>query len=165
MLIIWFSGLIRGAIAFALALKISPEIAVHKEALVSITLIIVLTTTIILGGLMAAFAKLIGLSVESNTESHDYIARSSFIKPNRKTALERKDATWLQKKWRYFDNVYVKKIFGGDLGKSKNQEKKKDESVDLPRFGGDKSRRETQLQKFAEIAKGIEKDNEEEKDN
>lgn len=118
LLIVWFSGLIRGAIAFALSLKIPLKIAVHKDSLVSLTLIIVLMTTIILGGLMAAFAKLIGLSVESNIESHDYIARSSMI-GDRKTALERKDASWLQKKWRSLDNNYIKKLFGGDLGKLK----------------------------------------------
>lgn len=138
MVIIWFSGLIRGAIAFALSLKIGKDIAPHKDALISITLIIVLMTTIIMGGLMAAFAKLIGLSVESNTESHDFIARSSMIESsNRKTALERKDAGWLQKKWRFIDDKYIKKIFGGDLGKNRPAVKVRDteRSHGLPTFG------------------------------
>jgi len=157
-MIIWFSGLIRGAIAFALSLKISGEISDHKDALVSITLIVVLMTTIILGGLMAAFAKLIGLSVESNTESHDFIARQSMhIKADGKTALERKDATWLQKKWRYIDDRFIKKVFGGDLkhGKKHPKPEQVSQESDLPEFGGkEKSNgRSTQMEKFAEIAK------------
>ena len=168
MLIIWFSGLIRGAIAFALALKIPSEISTHKDQLVSITLLIVLMTTIILGGLMAAFAKLIGLSVESNTESHDYTARESMMKKdpnNRKTALERKDASWIQKKWRYFDNTYIKRIFGGDIDKNKKKRAlnhSMNTSGDLPNFGGHKENRQTQMEKFAEIA--IERSNESAKD-
>ena len=43
--------------------------------IVSQTLMIVLMTTIVLGGLMAAISKMIGLSVESNIENHDFIAR------------------------------------------------------------------------------------------
>jgi NhaP-type Na+/H+ or K+/H+ antiporter len=164
MMIIWFSGLIRGAIAFALSLKITDHISPHKNILVSITLIIVLMTTIILGGLMAAFAKLIGLSVESNVEAHDYVARASLIVDDRKTALERPNVSWLQKNWRYFDNNYVKKLFGGDLGKSnKNKSEKDEQSSDLPHFGKTKNSRATQLAKFAEIARDQEEDKEEDK--
>lgn len=127
MLIIWFSGLIRGAIAFALSLKISSEVSPHKEALVSITLIIVLMTTIIMGGLMATFAKLIGLSAEGSApgslpeaKAQSFIERESMlITGDQKTALERTDAGWLQKKWRHIDDKYIKKIFGGDLHKHK----------------------------------------------
>mmetsp|Transcript_11140 Transcript_11140/g.12536 ORF Transcript_11140/g.12536 Transcript_11140/m.12536 type:complete len:336 (-) Transcript_11140:167-1174(-) len=145
MLIIWFSGLIRGAIAFALSLKIPSKIAVHKESLISITLIIVLMTTIILGGLMAAFAKLIGLSVESNIEAHDYIARASLIKDT-KNALERTDVSWLQRNWRYFDNKYIKRIFGGDLGKKTQALSESHDSV--PKFGGGKSSRDDMFEEF-----------------
>jgi len=161
-MIIWFSGLIRGAIAFALSLKISGDISSHRDTLISITLIIVLMTTIILGGLMAAFAKLIGLSVESNIESHDFIARQSMLIPNdRKTALERADAGWLQKKWRYIDDNYIKKIFGGKLEKSKrNKELEKINSeYNLPKFGEkNEGIRATQLNKFLEISQGYEDD-------
>mmetsp|Transcript_38834 Transcript_38834/g.38389 ORF Transcript_38834/g.38389 Transcript_38834/m.38389 type:complete len:191 (+) Transcript_38834:1143-1715(+) len=174
MMIIWFSGLIRGAIAFALSLKISSEVSPHKEALVSITLIIVLMTTIIMGGLMAAFAKLIGLSAEGSApgslpeaKAQSFIERESMlITGDQKTALERSDAGWLQKKWRHVDDKYIKKIFGGDLHKHKKKEKegqsnKASDSYDLPEFGQKNSsnRRETQMQKFAEIAKQKEEEN------
>lgn len=59
--IVWFSGLIRGAIAFALSLTIEEGFAPHREQLIAVTLITVLMTTIVLGGLMGAFSKLIGL--------------------------------------------------------------------------------------------------------
>ena len=148
LVIIWFSGLIRGAIAFALSLKIPSKISEHKNSLVSLTLIIVLMTTIIFGGLMAAFAKLIGLSVESTIESHDIIARSSQI-VDRKTALERDDSSWLQKKWRSIDNNYIKRLFGGDLSKTgkkvkHHEHKSKDESKFKPK----KSTRESLFQGF-----------------
>lgn len=165
MLIIWFSGLIRGAIAFALSLKISSEVSKHKEALISITLIVVLMTTIILGGLMAAFAKLIGLSAEGKVDRASIIQRESMLIPssNQKTALERADAGWLQKRWRLVDDKYIKKIFGGDLhkrSKSQTEKAKNDESDEytLPAFGEDTKGRESQMIKFAQIARAKEED-------
>lgn len=166
MLIIWFSGLIRGAIAFALALKVSPEIAQHKNQLVSLTLVIVLMTTIIFGGLMAAFAKLIGLSVESNTESHDYIARATALdklEKSKKKSKEDKEVTWFQAKWRTIDDKFLKKLFGGDQNKKrdrKSSSNKHNTSHQSAKFGNDShdsghsSNRQTQIDKFAEIAKG-----------
>ena len=41
--------------------------------IVSQTLMIVLITTIVLGGLLASVAKLIGLSYESIIDNHDFI--------------------------------------------------------------------------------------------
>lgn len=67
LVIVWYSGLIRGAIAFALSLQIKEDLAPHKKQMVSTTLMVVLITTIVLGGLMSAFAKLIGLDPESVT--------------------------------------------------------------------------------------------------
>ena len=110
LLIIWFSGLIRGAIAFALSQQIDIAIAPHKKRMVSITLMVVMITTIVLGGLMAAFAKLIGLKVES--VSHH---KATVILSKGQSAAHRKDASGFSKKWRYFDDHYIKKIFGGDM--------------------------------------------------
>jgi len=68
LILIWFSGLIRGAIAFALSLEINSSIAPHRDEMVSTTLMMVLMTTIVLGGVMSAFAKLIGLNAEVSDE-------------------------------------------------------------------------------------------------
>lgn len=68
MLIIWFSGLIRGAIAFALSEQINSSLSPHRDQMVTTTLMVVLITTIVFGGLMAVFAKLIGLKSENSKE-------------------------------------------------------------------------------------------------
>lgn len=65
---IWFAGIIRGAIAFALSLTIKSSIAPHRNILISTTLVVVIITTIVLGGLMAAVTKMIGLQKESITD-------------------------------------------------------------------------------------------------
>ena len=56
-MIIWFSGLVKGAIAFGMSLQISSSITTKKVYLVSTTLSIVMISTIILGGLMSFFAN------------------------------------------------------------------------------------------------------------
>lgn len=62
--LIWFSGSIRGAIAFALSLQINPSLSPNSGLLVSSTLIVVLFTTLLFGGLMPLFTKIIGLRKE-----------------------------------------------------------------------------------------------------
>lgn len=107
-MLIWFSGLIRGAIAFALSLEINPKIAPHRDQMVSTTLMMVLMTTVVLGGVMSAFAKIIGLSTETDEEdvggTHDSrISRISdivFKSPKKKS--------WLQKKFHLLDDKVLK---------------------------------------------------------
>lgn len=62
-----------GAIAFALSLQIKPSLSPNSGLLVSSTLVVVLITTLIFGGLMSIFTKLIGLKEETVTSSNlDY---------------------------------------------------------------------------------------------
>lgn len=84
LLIIWFSGSIRGkfefqlilhigAIAFALSLQIKPSLSPNASLIVSSTLVVVLITTLIFGGLMSIFTKFIGLKEEEVNQSNlDY---------------------------------------------------------------------------------------------
>jgi NhaP-type Na+/H+ or K+/H+ antiporter len=73
LLIIWFSGSIRGAIAFALSLQINPSISPNSGLLVSSTLVVVLVTTLLFGGLMSIFTKFIGIKEETTNQSQlDY---------------------------------------------------------------------------------------------
>ena len=65
LLLLWFSGIIKGAIAFGLSMQIQSSITSKKSVICSTTLSIVLFTTIILGGSMSFFAKLVGLSKEN----------------------------------------------------------------------------------------------------
>ena len=94
----WFAGLIRGAIAFALTFEIK-ETMPHREQIISTTLIVVLITTIVLGGLMSAFAKIVGLQAE-NTRT-----RKESVYERFSTKIEdEKDPGC----WRRFDDRYIK---------------------------------------------------------
>jgi NhaP-type Na+/H+ or K+/H+ antiporter len=73
LLLIWFSGSIRGAIAFALSLQIRPSLSPNSSLIVSSTLVVVLITTLLFGGLMSIFTKFIGLKDEIvNPSNLDY---------------------------------------------------------------------------------------------
>lgn len=68
---------------------------------------------------------------------------------DRKTALERNDATWLQKKWRALDNNYIKKLFGGDLTKASKVQSLAQLSKEQPKTKPKKkSVRESLFQEF-----------------
>ena len=58
MCVAWFSGLIRGAVAFALVLQIESE---QKDVVISTTLAIAIFTTIILSTLLGPYTKFVGL--------------------------------------------------------------------------------------------------------
>ena len=81
LLLLWFSGIIKGAIAFGLSMQIQSSITSKKSVICSTTLSIVLFTTIILGGSMSFFAKLVGLSKENEMIKRMY---ASFGKDARK---------------------------------------------------------------------------------
>jgi hypothetical protein len=55
---------IIGAVAFALSLQIKPSLSPNSSLLVSSTLVVVLITTLLFGGLMSIFTKFIGLKAE-----------------------------------------------------------------------------------------------------
>lgn len=65
LLIIWFSGLVKGAIAFGLSAQIPGSLSPKRSCLISTTISIVLLSTIIIGGLMSFFAGMVGLSKEN----------------------------------------------------------------------------------------------------
>jgi|JI10StandDraft_1071094.scaffolds.fasta_scaffold391923_1 NhaP-type Na+/H+ or K+/H+ antiporter len=57
----WFSGMVRGAITFALALQIKGE-GNDKKYVISIVLFIVLITTVLSSTMIKKFKKFIGIS-------------------------------------------------------------------------------------------------------
>jgi NhaP-type Na+/H+ or K+/H+ antiporter len=59
--LIWFSGIIRGAIAFALSLQVNPKLSPQASLLISSTLVVVLVTSLLFGGLMSVFSKFLGI--------------------------------------------------------------------------------------------------------
>lgn len=123
-MLICFSGLIRGAIAFALSLEISEDIAPHRESMVSATLMMVLMTTVVLGGIMSAFAKIIGMEHEGEEEALEGTHDSRLT---RMTDLMRKNKKkgWLQRKLNLLDDKVLKPLFGGDLSKIKKHKKER----------------------------------------
>ena len=66
MILIWFSGIIRGAIAFALSLAVDSKLAPNRSLIVSSTLVVVLVTTVVFGGLMTVFASILGIHNEAD---------------------------------------------------------------------------------------------------
>ena len=106
-MLIWFSGLIRGAIAFALSLEIEHDIAPHREMMVSTTLMMVLMTTVVLGGIMSAFAKIIGLDAEGE-EGEDEGTHDSIIKRLTDVVMLPKEKSWIQKKFHLLDDKILK---------------------------------------------------------
>lgn len=107
-MLIWFSGLIRGAIAFALSLEINSEIAPHRDQMVSTTLMMVLMTTVVLGGVMSAFAKLIGLDAESADEVENADPRESSASRLTDIVFKTKRKSWLQRKFNLLDDKILK---------------------------------------------------------
>lgn len=70
---LYFLKCVLGAIAFALSLQISPSLSPNSGLLVSSTLVVVLVTTLLFGGLMSIFTKIIGLKEETpNPSNIDY---------------------------------------------------------------------------------------------
>jgi len=113
--VIWYSGVIRGAVAFAMSLQITSN---HSTVLRSTTMGIVLITTLILSNLLGALTQFLGLKPASTNSIY-----LELIPPVRKANRDpdSKD-TWLNKTWSKLDNSYLKPIFGGDHpGESKNQ--------------------------------------------
>lgn len=108
---IWYSGLIRGTIAVALALQISSNNAV---VLVTTTLIIALTTTLVFSNLISRFARYIKL--ESN------VLQGYFdLVPS----LENRDQSYCYKVWNKIDSQYLEPWFGKDVQQENNNSWKK----------------------------------------
>ena len=57
--ICWYSGMVRGVIAFALCLQIPEE--KHGNFIVLVTLVIVMVTTVVGATMLKSFAKCIGV--------------------------------------------------------------------------------------------------------
>lgn len=67
---IWYAGLIRGAIAYALTYRIDRTLLAKGEDMALIrqnTLLIVVISTVVFGSMMTLFAKLLGISVEKQS--------------------------------------------------------------------------------------------------
>lgn len=80
LLVLWYSGSIRGAIAFALSLSIKQELVPNKSLIASTTLIIVLVTTLVGGGMMGLAVQLIGLKPKPENEEESNLINNAEVK-------------------------------------------------------------------------------------
>lgn len=90
LMIIWFSGLVKGAIAFGLSAQIPNSLTTKRSNIVSTTLSVVLISTIILGGFMSFFCNIVGLSKEQEMLKRMYasIGRETGKKTPSESMLE-----------------------------------------------------------------------------
>lgn len=143
-LVIWFSGLVKGAIAFGLSAQISSNISERKDFIMGTTLSIVLISTIVLGGLMSVFSQAVGLDKEKEILKRMYAA---FEKGNKKKeevegqetgqAIEQygDDLRGRIMKWKArftnfvvtFDLYVMQKYFGGATPEDEEREREEEE--------------------------------------
>ncbi|XP_071482063.1 sodium/hydrogen exchanger 9-like isoform X1 [Diadema antillarum] len=119
---LFFSGL-RGAIAFALAIRNNATYG--QELILSTTLLIVLVTVVVCGGLttqMLAWLKIRVGVTEDDTNQNAFHAGSSTqysqISDQESRLKRRKQQAWVVRKWYDFDYRFLKPIFtkkGADL--------------------------------------------------
>ncbi|KAL4499898.1 hypothetical protein ABPG72_015247 [Tetrahymena utriculariae] len=110
--IIWFAGIIRGAIAFALIQNV-PQDESNPQAtqvIQSTTLFIVILTTIILGGLMPIYINVMLKQIQLNPKYHENhpSIRDSLIGESKES---REFKSKSQTKWKLFDESFIKPFF------------------------------------------------------
>lgn len=117
--VLWFSGL-RGAIAFALAnnLNVDEE---YRQRVLSVTMLVVLATTLGLGGLTAPVVRFLGLSDCDETGSRagsmpDVSSQQVTRQPLLTSASPASQPSGIRHMWRHVDRTYLQHWFGGAAG-------------------------------------------------
>jgi len=132
LVLIWFSGIIRGAIAFALSLSVKGELAQGKSLLVSSTLVVVLVTTVIFGGLMQIFAKFIGLKEEVTPYEGLMQEEGNQNKQVRRKLSENKgQPSMFLRLWQDLDYRYLKPIFIKESELRREEEEEEEMEVEI----------------------------------
>ena len=104
--VIWYTGLIRGTIAVALALQIHSS---NSFVLVTTTLTIALTTTLIFSNLISSFTRYIKLESNNSQEYFD-------LMPNNEEPSE----NYCFKLWKKIDKQYLDPWFGKEERQNEN---------------------------------------------
>lgn len=104
--VIWYTGLIRGTIAVALALQIHSS---NSFVLVTTTLTIALTTTLIFSNLISSFTRYIKLESNNSQEYFD-------LMPNNEEPSE----NCCFKLWKKIDKQYLDPWFGKEVRQNEN---------------------------------------------
>eukprot|EP00908_Phaeocystis_cordata_P000385 Transcript_10407.p1 GENE.Transcript_10407~~Transcript_10407.p1 ORF type:complete len:694 (-),score=239.82 Transcript_10407:94-2175(-) len=133
---LWFAGL-RGAIAYALAQRFPPD---SQPAVVSTTMLLVLATTLGLGGLSAPVVRALGLTATDSASRASGGGGGGGGAALRRVSSEGSDAAaaaaqplmgvvaadaadaggddgdeagWMRRGWRHLDRDYLQPLFGG----------------------------------------------------
>lgn len=99
----WFSGLIRGAVAFAMVLRIDTA---HRDVLVSTVMLITLGTTLFLSAMLTSFTKFVGLNTdkdETNTLIERIFASDEY---HYEQKMEKAGLSKFHKFWNRIDSAY-----------------------------------------------------------
>ncbi|XP_031575309.1 sodium/hydrogen exchanger 9-like [Actinia tenebrosa] len=113
----FFSGL-RGAIAFALAVRNS--VSIPRQMMLTATLVIVIVSVIVLGGLTVPVLS--GLGIRSGVDEHEEEKKARRLSlldindPSSSTPVDRiekkiYEKAWLVRAWSKVDNKYLKPLF------------------------------------------------------
>ena len=111
-------GSIRGAIAFALAVR--NTVSMPRQMMITATLSIVLVSVIFIGGVTTTVLKLLPIKTGVDEHQEELKARRHSLidinDPTLSTPEERREkkqyeSAWLVRVWCNFDNKYLKPIF------------------------------------------------------
>lgn len=108
LLIIWFGGVARGGVSFALVLTISGE---HSEALQDAVLALVILGTLIFGTVLPLWIMFIDVKEASGSiieagHGHGHSEEHADVLA---APEEVKKKGWLHRKWRHIDDHYIKR--------------------------------------------------------
>ena len=112
--LIFFAGVIRGALAFALSTQIVSDNADYLRA---VCLSVVVFTIVVLGGVMALFAHVVGIKpppVKNQSGIDVMEADASMIESESEWEPQ---VSRMHLCWRKFDEGYMKRFFGGKIRK------------------------------------------------
>lgn len=126
LMIIWFSGLIKGAIAFGMSLQISSTLTTKKTYMVSTTLSIVMISTILLGGLVSFFANCIGLSKEKEALFYHIGSQAETSPSNNKTDKRSRLKITAYAYLRSIDELIMRPYFGGATEEDEEREREEE---------------------------------------
>lgn len=117
-----FSGL-RGAIAFALAVR--NTVSLPRQMMLTATLTIVLVSVILIGGITTPVLKLLKIKTGVDEDMEEQKARRlslidindpSLSTPEERREKKQYESAWLVRVWSNFDNKYLKPIFTEEHG-------------------------------------------------
>jgi sodium/hydrogen exchanger-like protein 6/7 len=92
LIFIWYAGLIRGAVAFGLVLRISPADSANRDVIVTASLSLVVLTTVVFGSTVGLVGNLLFEQSEAAAEVGDHYSQEEESQDELHPNLENLDA-------------------------------------------------------------------------